>query len=109
MSRAFPAGSWAVILAAMPETWATLGVVLMGLGGVVAGAAGISLPEGERLGALFALVVGGGVGVAVLGLSALFDEHREPSEFAFFLGSLLGFLTVCVAVWLVRRKVVGRG
>jgi len=93
----------------MPETWVMLGVVLMGLGGVVAGAAGIALPEGERLGALFALVVGGGVGVALLGLSALLDDHHEPSEFAFFLASLLGFLTVCVAVWLVRKKIVARG
>jgi hypothetical protein len=109
MSRVFPAGSSAVILSAMPETWATLGIMLMGLGGVVAGAAGIALPEGERLGALFALVVGGGVGVAVLGFASLLDEHHEPSEFAFFLASLLGFLTVCVAVWLVRRKVAVRG
>jgi hypothetical protein len=93
----------------MTESWVTLGVMLMGLGGVVAGAAGIALPEGDRLGALFALVVGGGVGVAVLGLASLIAENHEPSEFAFFLGSLLGFLTVCVAVWLVRRKVAARG
>jgi hypothetical protein len=93
----------------MPETWVTLGVMLMGLGGVVAGFAGIALPDGQRLGALSSLIAGAGVGLVVIGVGALTDEHREPSEFVFFLGSLLGFLTVCVAVWLVRRKVAARG
>lgn len=88
----------------MPETWVSLGVVLMGLGGVVAGVAAISLPPGERLSALAALIVGAGVGLATLGLGALMDDRREPSEFVFFLGSLLGFLTVCGFVWLVRGR-----
>jgi hypothetical protein len=88
----------------MPETWVTLAVVLMGLGGVVAGAAGVSLPEGQRLGALFSLIAGAGVGLVTLGIGALTDERKEPTEFVFFLGSLLGFLTVCGTVWLVRRR-----
>ncbi len=79
-----------------------LGVVLMGSGVVVGGAAGIVLKEGRRLGALFALIAGAGVGVVVLGLGALVVESHELSGFMFFLASLLGFLTVCGAVWIVR-------
>jgi hypothetical protein len=81
----------------MPETWVAVGVALMGLGGVVAGLLGIVLPEGRRLGALFALIAGAGVGVALLGVGASLNERREPTEFVFFLGSLLGFLAVCGA------------
>jgi hypothetical protein len=88
----------------MAATWATLGVIFLGLGGVVAGLVGIELPEGRRLGALFALIAGAGVGVVVLGLGALVDEAHEPTEFTFFLGSLIGFLTVCGGLWLVRRR-----
>ena len=87
-----------------PQTWATLGVVFMGLGVLVAGALGISLPEGQRLGALFALIVGGGVGLVVLGIGALLSDEGEPSEVTFFVGALLGFLAVCAAAWLVRRR-----
>jgi peptidoglycan/LPS O-acetylase OafA/YrhL len=83
----------------MPEKWATLGVMLMGLGGVVAGLVGVMLPEGRRLGALFALIAGAGVGVAVLGLGALVNENGEPTEFTFFLASLFGFLVVCGSSW----------
>ena len=88
----------------VPETWITLGVVLMGLGGLVAGSVGIALPEGRRLGALFALIAGAGVGVVTLGLGALAAEDHTPSELTFFLGSLLGFITVCSASWLVARR-----
>jgi hypothetical protein len=87
-----------------PETWVTLGVVLMGLGVFVAGALGISLPEGQRLAALFALIVGGGVGLVVLGAGALVSDEGEPSELTFFLGSLLGFVAVCAAAWIVRKR-----
>lgn len=90
----------------MPETWAAVGVALMGLGGMVAGLVGIVLPERRRLGALFALIAGAGVGVAVLGAGAFLDETREPSEFIFFLASLLGFLAVCGASWAVWRRAI---
>jgi hypothetical protein len=89
----------------MPETWVAVGVALMGLGGMVAGLVGIVLPERRRLGALFALIAGAGVGVAVLGVGASLDEAREPSEFMFFLASLLGFVAVCGASWAVWRRV----
>ncbi len=46
------------IIGAWNETWVTLGVVCMGLGGVVAGLVGVVLPEGRRLGALFGLIAG---------------------------------------------------
>jgi hypothetical protein len=88
----------------MPETWVAVAVALMGLGGVVAGLLGIVLPEGRRLGALFVLIAGAGVGVAVLGVGASLNERREPTEFIFFLGSLLGFLAVCGASWALWRR-----
>jgi uncharacterized membrane protein YccC len=88
----------------MPEAWAMLGVALMGCGGVVAGLFGVGLPEGRRLGALFALIAGAGVGLLILGLGSLLVEAREPTEFLFFLASLLGFLAVCGASWAVWRR-----
>ena len=88
----------------MEETWVTLGVVCMGLGGVVAGLVGVVLPEGRRLGALFALIAGAGVGVAAIGLGALLSENREPTELTFFLASLLGFLAVSGSSWLVWKR-----
>lgn len=92
----------------MAENGFTLGVVLMGLGGVVAGLAGISLPEGQRLGALFSLIAGAGVGFVTLGIGALSDPYGEPNGTVFFLGSRFGFLTVCGTVWLARRRATGR-
>ena len=76
----------------------------MGLGGVVAGLVGVMLPEGRRLGALFALIAGAGAGIAALGLGALVNETGEPTEFTFFLASLLGFLTVCGSLWGFARR-----
>jgi hypothetical protein len=88
----------------VPERWVTLGVMLMGLGGVVAGLVGVMLPEGRRLGALFALIAGAGVGIAVLALGSLANPNGEPTEFTFFLASLLGFLAVCGSCWGVWRR-----
>ena len=88
----------------MEETWVTLGVMCMGLGGVVAGLVGVGLPEGRRLGALFGLIMGAGVGVAAIGLGALLNEHKEPSEVTFFVASLLGFLTVSGASWVIWKR-----
>jgi hypothetical protein len=91
----------------MDETWVTLGVMCMGLGGVVAGLVGVVLPEGRRLGALFALIAGAGVGLVVIGLGALLNERNEPTELTVFLASLLGLLTVCGASWAVWRRAAG--
>lgn len=91
----------------MDETWVTLAVMCMGLGGVVAGLVGVVLPEGRRLGALFALIAGAGVGLVVIGLGALLDERNEPTELTFFLASLLGLVTVCGASWAVWRRAAG--
>jgi len=87
----------------MEETWVTLGVVCMGLGGVVAGLVGVGLPEGRRLGALFGLIAGAGVGVFAIGLGALFNESKEPTELTFFVASLLGLLTVSASSWVVWK------
>jgi hypothetical protein len=90
----------------MQETWVTLGVMCMGLGGIVAGLVGVVLPEGRRLGALFALIAGGGVGLMVIGLGALLNERKEPTELTFFVASLLGLLAVCGSSWAVWRRAV---
>ena len=90
----------------MEETWVTLGVVCMGLGGVVAGLVGVVLPEGRRLGALFGLIAGAGVGVAAIGLGALLNETKEPSELTFFVASLLGLLVVSGSSWLVWKRAI---
>lgn len=82
----------------------TLAVMLIGLGGVAAGLVGVALPEGRRLGALFSLIAGAGVGVLVLGFGAMLDTNSEPSEFTFFLGSLLGFCVVCIGLWIVWNR-----
>jgi Na+/proline symporter len=84
--------------------FATLAVVFMGLGGLAAGLVGVSLPEGRRLGALFSLIAGAGVGLVVVGLGALLDERSEPSAFVFFLASLLGFVAVCVTLWRIWSR-----
>ena len=91
----------------MDERWATLAVVCMGLGGVVAGLVGVALPEGRRLGALFGLVAGAGVGLVVVGLGSLFDDRSEPTPLVFFVASLLGLVTVCAASWAVWRRSLG--
>jgi len=90
----------------MEETWVTLGVVCMGLGGVVAGLVGVVLPEGRRLGALFGLIAGAGVGVAAIGLGSLLNENKEPTELTFFFASLLGLLAVCGSSWLVWKRAI---
>jgi ABC-type uncharacterized transport system permease subunit len=90
----------------MDERWVTLGVMCMGLGGVVAGLVGVVLPEGRRLGALFSLIAGAGVGLVVIGVGSLLDERNEPSELTFFVASLFGLLTVCGASWAVWRRAV---
>jgi hypothetical protein len=84
--------------------YVTLAVMLMGLGGLAAGLVGIALPEGRRLGALFSLIAGAGVGVVVLGFGALLDANSEPAESTFFLGSLLGFIVVCTGLWVVWNR-----
>jgi drug/metabolite transporter (DMT)-like permease len=88
----------------MDERWVTLGVMCMGLGGVVAGLVGVVLPEGRRLGALFALIAGAGAGLVIIGLGALLDDRNEPTELTFFVASFLGLLTVCGASWAVWRR-----
>jgi drug/metabolite transporter (DMT)-like permease len=88
----------------VPQRWMTLGVMFMGLGGVVAGLVGVALPEGHRLGAVFALIAGAGTGLAFLAVGALFRSPPEPSEFTFFIASLAGFLTVCAASWWIWRR-----
>jgi hypothetical protein len=86
------------------DGWASLGVVFMGLGAVAAGLLGIALPERRRLGAVFPLILGAGVGLAVLGVGASMSEVNEPSGLTFFLGAVVGFITVCAAALVIWRR-----
>jgi hypothetical protein len=85
-----------------PESWAAFGIVFTGVGTIIGGAAGILLPSGHRLGALFALIAGFGVGVVVLGFGSVVPRY-EASLFVFFLAGLLGLVAVCAGVWLAVR------
>jgi hypothetical protein len=96
------------MLSAMAVQWLILGVILIGLGGFVGGIAGVAFPDAQRMGALFALISGAGVGVAAFASIALLSADYTPSEFGFFGASLLGFLTVCAAVWALHRRTRGR-
>lgn len=96
------------MLSLMAVHWLVFGVILVGLGGLVAGIAGVAFPEGQRLGALFALIAGGGVAIVAYGSAALFADDYTPSEFEFFGASLLGFVTVCAAVWGLHRRTPDR-
>ena len=77
-----------------------LGMVLMGIGIVVGGAAGLLLPRGRREGAFWSLVTGFGVGWIVFAVGTVVKGYEE-SLFVLFLGGLLGSLTVCAGVWFV--------
>jgi hypothetical protein len=96
------------MLSAMAVHWLILGVILVGLGGLVGGVAGIAFPDGQRVGALFALIAGAGVGIVAYGSAALLSDEYTPSEFEFFAASLLGFFTVCAAVWALHRRTPDR-
>jgi hypothetical protein len=96
------------MLSAMAVHWLILGVIFIGLGGLVGGIAGVAFPDGQRMGALFALISGVGVGIVTYASAALLSADYTPSEFEFFGASLLGFLTVCAAVWALRRRTAGR-
>ena len=59
------------------------------------------LSPGVRGGGVFAM---SGVGLVVLGIGSLLSDEGEPSEMTFFVGALLGFLAVCGAAWIVRKR-----
>ncbi|HEX6131300.1 MAG TPA: hypothetical protein VF044_06185, partial [Actinomycetota bacterium] len=56
------------------------GVVLIGIGGVLAGTVGIVLPARHRLGAVLALVAGAGAGVVALAFAPE-DPDRGAGHF----------------------------
>jgi hypothetical protein len=77
----------------------TIAFSLIGIGALVAAGAGLRLPPGERLGALLALVAGGGVGVVALAIGgSLTDVDGDGSETVFLVASILGFVTTTVTV-----------
>ena len=80
-----------------------LGMTLTGLGIVVGGAAGLLLPKGRRAGAMWSLITGTGVGWIVFAVGTVVKGYGM-SLFVFFLGGLLGSLTVCAGVWFVSAS-----
>jgi hypothetical protein len=81
-------------------------IIFIGLGGLSAGIVGILLPASHRLGALFALVAGAGVGVITL--AALADPDSEPAEGVFLIASAAGLLTVAVGLIIAWRVAYAR-
>src|SRR5262249_26174450 len=79
------------------------GFILIGAGAIVAGILGLLLPRKERLAAVFALVIGAGVGVATLAIGGHGSPSQSAAETAFLVASALGFVAVVVssaAVWI---------
>jgi hypothetical protein len=86
----------------------TASLMLIGLGGVVAGVSGLTLPPGDRLSALLALAVGGGTGLAVfaIGIFVVDATHDTDTAYqlAFFLASLGGLGAVIACAVIARRR-----
>jgi len=93
----------------MPFT-VMLAVVLMGAGAVSAAVVGLKLPEDARLGAGLALVLGAGVGVAVLAVGLFIAQPPTPSgaagaqQVALLVASVAGLLAVEVGLGIVWRR-----
>jgi hypothetical protein len=82
----------------------TLGLSLIGLGAIAAGALGLRLPAGDRIGAGLALVVGAGVGLIALALGTyLVDGSAGSEEGVFLTGSVLGFVATIASLVVLWR------
>jgi hypothetical protein len=82
-------------------------LALIGLGAIVAGAVGISLPPGERLAAGLALVIGAGAGLVALavGFGGLDGSAPEGDyERVFLVASAVGFAAVVASAAVLRRR-----
>jgi hypothetical protein len=77
-------------------------VMLIGLGGLAAGIVGILLPASHRLGAMFALVAGAGVGVIMLAVLVT-DADSEPSDGDFLIAAAAGLVAVTVGLIIAWR------
>ncbi len=88
------------------ETFTVNGsIFLIGLAAVLTGIVALQLPAGRRLEAVLALVVGAGVGVALLAIgSAIADSEEWREQTAFFVASLAGFIGVIVSLAAIRRR-----
>lgn len=86
------------------DTQTMVAFVLIGLGAVAAGGAGVRLPPGDRIAAGFALVVGAGVGLASLAVgSRLVGDPAEGHEGVFLVASALGFVATIAGLAPLRR------
>jgi hypothetical protein len=82
----------------------TIALTLIGLAPVIVAVVGISLPPGERLASLLALVAGAGVGVVTLVIGTrIVTETGPPQERVFLVGSILGFLATIGTLALLHR------
>jgi hypothetical protein len=78
---------------------------LIGLAPVLTGVVALSLPAGHRLEAVLALVVGAGVGLAGLAIGTAFaNSEIEAEQTAFFVASIVGFISVLVMLGVIRRR-----
>ena len=78
---------------------------LIGLAPVLTGIVALGLPAGRRLEAVLALVIGAGVGIAVLAIGSAFVESElQREQTVFFVGSILGFASVLASLAVIRRS-----
>jgi len=83
----------------------TIAFCLMGLPALLAAGAALRLPAGERLGALLALVAGGGVGLIALAIgSSIADVDGEGGETVFLVASILGFVTTTATLGVLAAR-----
>ncbi len=91
----------------------TASIMLIGLGGVVAGVAGITLPPGDRLSAVLALAVGAGTGLVVFAIGSFVADAADNSDtayqLAFFVASLGGLAAVVACAAIARRRALRIG
>ena len=87
----------------------TAALVLIGAGAIVAGAVGLMLPPGERLGVVLALVIGAGAGVAALAIGSRNTTSPSDAERAFLIASAIGFAAVLASCALLWRRSRSRG
>jgi hypothetical protein len=83
-----------------------LSFVLIGAAAAAAAVVALVLPEGRALQAGLTLILGAGVGVAVLALGVFATSASTPNDVqnVFLVASACGFAAVLIGLWLVRRR-----
>ena len=79
-------------------------MVLIGAALALAGGFGVVLPPGDRVGVVFSLLAGAGVGIASLAVMFPTDGDLEECWLVFFVSSIVGFATVVTGLTVTWRR-----